>query len=181
MKMISCNLIWNQCDINPFVPCAPFLYPLKTSVNRKIFWCFQGAEKRCNGNNWVNDCFVIELKNEKVVAPFQAGTVCEGSVSKPHTLRSWLKLTPKPSKVYNFNIRGLRHRSFPGNFPNFQNSYFKGNHWTTTSVTATPLGHKSHSQPLPISVHHPSLTQVSALFYDLRPSFYQSLCDTRKS
>ena len=27
---------------NPFVPNAPFLYPLKTSENRKVFWCFQG-------------------------------------------------------------------------------------------------------------------------------------------
>ena len=31
--------------INPFVPNAPFLYPLKT---------FQGVEKGCIGNEWVN-------------------------------------------------------------------------------------------------------------------------------
>ena len=30
---------------NPFVPNAPFLYPLKTSENRKVFWCFHGVEK----------------------------------------------------------------------------------------------------------------------------------------
>ena len=39
---------------NPFVPNAPFLYPLKISWNRKVFWCFQGVEKGCIGNEWVN-------------------------------------------------------------------------------------------------------------------------------
>ena len=29
----------------PFTPNAPFLYPLKRSNNRKVFWCFQGVEK----------------------------------------------------------------------------------------------------------------------------------------
>ena len=37
-----------------FVPNAPFLYPLNTSENRKVFWCFQGVEKECSGNKWVN-------------------------------------------------------------------------------------------------------------------------------
>ena len=40
--------------INPFVPYPPFLYPLKTSENRKVFWYFQGVEKRYIGNEWVN-------------------------------------------------------------------------------------------------------------------------------
>ena len=39
--------------INPFVHNAPFLYLLKTE-NRKVFWCFQGVEKGCIGNEWVN-------------------------------------------------------------------------------------------------------------------------------
>ena len=39
---------------NPYAPNAPFLYPLKTSENLKIFCCFQGVEKRCIRNNWVN-------------------------------------------------------------------------------------------------------------------------------
>ena len=34
--------------LNPFVHNAPFLYPLKTSENLKVFWCFQGVEKGCN-------------------------------------------------------------------------------------------------------------------------------------
>ena len=39
--------------IDRFVPNVPFLYPLGTSENRKIFWCFQGPEKGCIGNEWV--------------------------------------------------------------------------------------------------------------------------------
>ena len=31
--------------VNPFVPKAPFLFPLKT--------CFQGEEKGCIGNEWI--------------------------------------------------------------------------------------------------------------------------------
>ena len=38
--------------LNPFVPNAPFLYPLKTEI-RKVFWCFHGVEKGCIGNEWV--------------------------------------------------------------------------------------------------------------------------------
>ena len=40
--------------LSPFVPNATFLYPLKTSENRKVFWYFQGVEKECIGNEWVN-------------------------------------------------------------------------------------------------------------------------------
>ena len=39
---------------NPFVPNAHFLYFLKTSENRKDFWCFQGVEKGCIGDKWIN-------------------------------------------------------------------------------------------------------------------------------
>ena len=41
------------CYFNPFVPNASFLYPLKTSENHKIFWCFQGVNKKCIGNEQV--------------------------------------------------------------------------------------------------------------------------------
>ena len=36
--------------INPFVPNAPFLYPLKISENRKVFLCFHGDRERVH---WV--------------------------------------------------------------------------------------------------------------------------------
>ena len=37
-------------SVHPFLPNAPFLYPLKTIENRKIFLCFQGVEKGCIEN-----------------------------------------------------------------------------------------------------------------------------------
>ena len=40
--------------INSFVPITPFLYPLKTSENLTVFWCFQWVEKGCIGSEWVN-------------------------------------------------------------------------------------------------------------------------------
>ena len=39
--------------IDSFVPNAPFLYPLKTSENLTVFWCFQGVGKECIGSKWV--------------------------------------------------------------------------------------------------------------------------------
>ena len=34
-------------------PMHPFSTPLITSENRWVFWCFQGVEKGCTGNEWV--------------------------------------------------------------------------------------------------------------------------------
>ena len=39
---------WTVC-LHPFVSNAPFLYPLKTSENRKVFRFFQGVGKGCMG------------------------------------------------------------------------------------------------------------------------------------
>ena len=47
--------------LNPFVPNTPFLYPIKISENLAFFWCFQGVEKGCIGNKWVNANFFINL------------------------------------------------------------------------------------------------------------------------
>ena len=56
--------------LSPFVPSVPFLYPLKTSESRKVyfivFWCFQGVEKGCFGNEWVNT-IVNQNKNTQLV------------------------------------------------------------------------------------------------------------------
>ena len=49
-KLIVQNSLSYFCD-NRFVPNAPFHYPLKTSENRNVFWCFQGEEKGCIRNN----------------------------------------------------------------------------------------------------------------------------------
>ena len=43
-------------QINPFVPNAPFLYPLKTSENRKV-------EKGCIGNKWNKYWRSVKEKN----------------------------------------------------------------------------------------------------------------------
>ena len=36
--------IFSQCNLSQ---------PLKTSVNRKVFWCLQEVEKGCIGKNWL--------------------------------------------------------------------------------------------------------------------------------
>ena len=41
------------CLIHSF-PMHPLSTPLKTSENRKVFWCLQGVEKGYIGNEWVN-------------------------------------------------------------------------------------------------------------------------------
>ena len=46
--------------INPFVPNAPFRYPLETSGNLKVLWCFQGLEKGCIGNKWVKPILTLQ-------------------------------------------------------------------------------------------------------------------------
>ena len=38
---------------------APFLYPLKTSENLEVFWCFQGVEKGCIENKWVKFAWLL--------------------------------------------------------------------------------------------------------------------------
>ena len=44
----------NGRAFNPFQSSVALLYPLKTSENLKVFWCFQGV-KQCNtGLKWVN-------------------------------------------------------------------------------------------------------------------------------
>ena len=62
---LSYWLIFNLIKNNPFVPNAPFLYPLNASENLTVFRCFQGLEKGCIGNEWVNQfshlfqCFAV--------------------------------------------------------------------------------------------------------------------------
>ena len=41
------------CYSLQFVLNAPVFYYLKTLENRKFFWCFQGVEKGCTGNEWI--------------------------------------------------------------------------------------------------------------------------------
>ena len=60
----------------PFFLNAPFLYPLKTSENCNIFWCFQVLEKGCIGKEWVKDrifdsAFIWENIGQKKPALWQ--------------------------------------------------------------------------------------------------------------
>ena len=57
--MVSEEIYNDWKFIKPFVPNAPFLYPLKSSENRKVFRCFQGAEKGCIGNEWVKHAMCL--------------------------------------------------------------------------------------------------------------------------
>ena len=47
------TIIPKSFTVNQLAPNAPFLYPLKTSENLTVF-CFQGVQKGCIGNEWVN-------------------------------------------------------------------------------------------------------------------------------
>ena len=51
-RLILSNTYYSSI-FHPFVSNAPFLYPLKTSENFMVFWCFKGVKKRCIGNKWV--------------------------------------------------------------------------------------------------------------------------------
>ena len=53
------NLLLFPMRINPFLPYAPFLYPLKTSENLTVFWCFQGVAKGCIGSKWFKHLMVV--------------------------------------------------------------------------------------------------------------------------
>ena len=47
------NKTVHQDSINPFIPNATFLHPLKTLENLTVFWCFKGIQKGCIGNKCV--------------------------------------------------------------------------------------------------------------------------------
>ena len=44
----------SSVSLNTFVSNAPFLHILKTSENRKVFWCGSGGRERVLGNKWDN-------------------------------------------------------------------------------------------------------------------------------
>ena len=84
--------------INIFVPNAPFLYPLKTSENRKVFWCFQGLEKGCIGNKWVNPTGIYFFK------VYYRNTETKYEIC--------LKLTTKDSSVSKVDFKQVNFRWF---------------------------------------------------------------------
>ena len=73
---------------DPFVPDAPFAYPLKTSQNLTVIWYFQGVEKGCIGNEW----FKVRKRPRSVHACFVLHNVCErrkSYIDEKKTLHQW--------------------------------------------------------------------------------------------
>ena len=68
-------------SFNSFVPNVPFPYPLKTSENRKVFWCFRGVEKGCIGNEWFNEIF---YQHDFLKMPRQKRKVSDRKTNKSH-------------------------------------------------------------------------------------------------
>ena len=56
-RYIILNSFMTEAVIN--APNAPFLYPLKTSENRNVFWCFQGVKKGYICNEKINVNYLI--------------------------------------------------------------------------------------------------------------------------
>ena len=76
--------------VNRFGPNVPFLYPLKTSGNLTVFWCFQGEEKRRYSKFW-NCQLISHFKN--YLFHFCLQTLQNDS---------WLFVTPEPRCVRPF-------------------------------------------------------------------------------
>ena len=52
--------------VDPFVPRAPSLYPVKISENLTVFWCFQEVEKGCIVNEWVKWARAANFNNRLI-------------------------------------------------------------------------------------------------------------------
>ena len=106
-----------QSILNPFVPNAPFLYPLKTSENRK------GVEKGCIWNKCVNMKYFKWINNMQsksdskwilISSSMQSHSVCE--------LRDiWTKIDPEEQCSYLENQKENSKRQETRNFQKFWN------------------------------------------------------------
>ena len=83
-------------SVNLFVPNAPFLYPLKTSKNFTVFWCFQGLEKGCIGNEWVKRKFSYISKITFCNKPMHVTEVLKGFLE----CRNPLTLQKRPPEMF---------------------------------------------------------------------------------
>ena len=52
-------LLFETCYLTHFFPNAPVLYPLKTSENLMVFWCFQGYRKGTLGTKGLLDVVLM--------------------------------------------------------------------------------------------------------------------------
>ena len=82
-----------------------FSLPLKISENRKVFCCFQGLEKGCIGNKWVNKaktsrCMYLGVSETQFKENYRN---CKKSFSNTshQNLHNFQKYVFKKFKVYN--------------------------------------------------------------------------------
>ena len=87
LRCLMCNTL-SPLHLNLIVPNASFLCPLKTTT---VFWCFQGVEKGCIWNDWVNYAcsvwypkFSEKLKNEIQISQNKCIRFCLQLNEMPH-------------------------------------------------------------------------------------------------
>ena len=62
----------------------PFSTPVKTSESRKVFWCFQGVEKGCIGNECVKEPKIKSDKENLIICNKKLeGTVLHYAMNLP--------------------------------------------------------------------------------------------------
>ena len=88
--------------IKPFVLSAPLLYPVKTSENRKVFWCFQGVEKDALRTN--------ELKKSKMVNQY----IVHVSIYEVPCSENYQKTVSNFLGAFSHCVKSVRIRSFSG-------------------------------------------------------------------
>ena len=104
---------------NPFVPNAPFLYPLRTLKNLKVFCCFQGVEKGALGTNGLraplgNNISQFLFRQKQ---PLEVSGVLKNLRSSHRSCSVFLiRLQAQAS---NFIKKRLQHRCFPVNIAKF--------------------------------------------------------------
>ena len=104
---------WLQ-KFNPFVPNAPFLYSLKTSGNRKVFYCLQGVEKGCLETNGLREKLLSNehTKSTLIRSPYVVDTsktkFRQTSTSFPPTFFDVILLDEKsmlfPRSIFQCNL-----------------------------------------------------------------------------
>ena len=104
--------------LNPFVPNAPFLYSLKTSEKRKVFWCFEKVEKGCIGSKWVKVIFwVVVTIIFKALEELKFTTIFKRWHSQKSTklIKQWCLLNPifklVLKRVPNMSIINIRNNN----------------------------------------------------------------------
>ena len=102
--------VFKRKVLNPFVPNAPFLYSLKTSEKRKVFWCFERVEKGCIGSKWVKVIFwVVVTIIFKALEELKFTTIFKRWHSQKSTklIKQWCLLNP----IFKLVLKGVPNMS----------------------------------------------------------------------